>query len=170
MKKNIIVKSLLFALLILGANLLSAQLLPTISTSKEEQLLKRFVYFSMLEKDVKLAVGQKCIEFENVSDLPLLFFSEAMFTAKRAIEVHFINVNNENMVLEHNKSEDDIFFVKSRFVVGEYTKSWFVLIDGHSIILRNCSSKKYLALNREGDFYPVDELSKASRFELIHHF
>lgn len=148
----------------------SAQLVSTISTSKEEQLIKKFNHFSMVETEVDLAVGQKCVAAKNISDLPLLFFNEAVFTTSRAIEVHFMDANSENMVLEHNKSENDIFFVKSRFVTTAPRKSWFVLLDGHSIVLKNCSTKQFLALNNEGDFYPVKEVAEASRFELIHHF
>jgi hypothetical protein len=148
----------------------SAQLVNVISTSPEDQLLKKFNHFSMLETEVDLAIGQKCVKAENISDLPLLFFQEATFTPDRAIEIHFMNANSENMVLEHNKSEDDIFFVKSRFVVGNYSKSWFVLVDSHSIVLKNCATHQFLALSAEGDFYPVKEVANASRFELIHHF
>lgn len=160
----------IFIFLLLFSAQVSAQLVNTISTSKEDQLIKKFNHFSMVETEVDLAVGPKCVAAKNISDLPLLFFNEAVFTPSRAIEIHFMNANSENMVLEHNKSESDIFFVKSRFVTTAPTKSWFVLLDGHSIVLKNCSSKQYLALNDEGDFYPVVDVTEASRFELLHHF
>jgi hypothetical protein len=159
----------LFIFFLLFSAQVSAQLVSVISTSAEDQLIRKFNHFSMVETEIDLAVGQKCVKAKSISDLPLLFFKEAMFTLNRAIEIHFVGANRENMVLEHNKSEDDIFFVKSRFVVGNYSKSWFVLLDGHSIVLKNCATHKYLGLNEEGDFYPVKEVAKASRFELIHH-
>jgi len=160
----------LFASFLLFSVQVSAQLMNVISTSAEDQLIKKFNHFSMVETEVDLAIGLKCVKAKSISDLPLLFFKEAMFTPKRAVEVHLMDANSENMVLEHNKSEDDIFFVKSRFVVGNYSKSWIVLLDSYSIVLKNCASHQYLGLNEEGDFYPVKEVTKASRFELIHHF
>lgn len=160
----------LLVLFLLFSAQVSAQLVNVISTSPEDQLLKKFNHFSMVETEVDLAVGQKCVKAGNLSELPLLYFQEATFTPDRAIEIHFMNANSENMVLEHNKSENDIFFVKSRFVVGSYSKSWFVLVDSHSIVLKNCATHQFLGLNGEGDFYPVKELANASRFELIHHF
>ncbi len=160
----------LFAFFLILSTQVSAQSVKVISTSAENQISKYFNHFSMVETEVNLAVGQKCVEATNLSDLPLLFFKEATLTSKRAVEVHFMNVNSENMVLEHNKSEDDIFFIKSRFVVGDYTKSWLVLIDDQSIVLKNCATHQFLGLNKEGDFHPVKEVADASRFDLIHHF
>lgn len=160
----------IFIFFLLCSAQVSAQRVGVISTSAEEQLLKQFNHFSMVDTDVDLAVGLKCVKVKSISDLPLLFFKEATFTLDRAIEIHFMNANSENMVLEHNKIEDDIFFVKSRFVVGNYSKSWLVLVDGYSIVLENCASHKYLGLTEEGDLYPVKEVANASRFELIHHF
>lgn len=159
-----------FALFLLFSSQVSAQLVNVISTSVEDQLIKKFNHFSMVETDLDLVVGLKCVATKNSYDLPLLFFQEAIFTPNRAVEVHLLNENSENMVLEHNKSEDDIFFVKSKFVIGNGSKSWFVLLDAHSIVLKNCASQKYLGLSKDGNFYPEEELAKASRFELIHHF
>ncbi|WP_320018674.1 hypothetical protein [Labilibaculum manganireducens] len=160
----------LFAFFLLFSTQVSAQLVNVISTSAEDELIKKYNFFSMVEVESDIAVGQECVKVKNISDLPLLFFKEAMFTPNRAIEVHFMDANSENMVLEHNKSEDDIFFVKCRFVVGEYSKSWFVLLDDHAVVLENCATHKYLGLTEKGDFYPVNEVRDASRFELIHHF
>ena len=151
------------------SNSLYAQRLHNVSSSGEEQLTKKHKYFSIIETKQNLALGQKCVSSRSGSDLPYIYFQEAVFTPDRAVEIHLFDGNNQNMVLEHNKSENDIFFVKTKFVVGNYSKSWYVIVSGHSIMLKNCSSHKYLAINAKGDFYPVQERTDASHFELIHH-
>jgi hypothetical protein len=160
----------IFLFCLIQGSQLSAQTLSTVTTSKEEKIAKRIKYFSIVEKTNNYVVAQTCKQTTDLAEMPQCFLMDRMISEKRTIEIHLLNSNLEDMVLEHNEAEDDVFFVKSKFVVNERTKSWHVLMDGYSVVFRNNESGMYLAINEEGDFYPASHVDKASRFELIHQF
>lgn len=158
---------LLLPLLFLGFGAYSQ--MRNISSEVINPLDKKITPFMAVDTEFGLVLGRQPEALSTDGNGPQIYFVQDMLSLNvRLMTVYSFEPESEyEWILEDNAAENDLFFARSRFVSDRSRAKWKMLVDGGTVIFQNAATNAFLAIAEDGDVFPVNQRSKASRWKLI---
>jgi len=140
-----------------------------ISSDVINPLDKKIKAFMAVDTEFGLVLGRKPIPLSADGSGPQLYFVQDMLNLnQRLMTIYSLETAGDyEWILEDNAAENDMFFARSRFVSDKNRTKWKLLVDGSTVIFQNATTNAFLSIAEDGDIFPVNERSNASRWKLI---
>jgi len=167
-------KRILFLLVFCISTLLSSAQVTFIQTTKNNVLSKKYITFTIVDKATNYVLAKKPVKYNATDKMPTCYFtvdlpsgiSSLRYGSRRMFVIHTLQNKEQDLALENNKSEDDIFFNRARFIVNAYDKQWNIYVDNDTVLFRSKADGRYLSIDATGDYKAVKDMADASHWKL----
>lgn len=162
-------KLLLLVLFALMLSLGAYSQMRNISSDVINPLDKKIKAFMAVDTEFGLVLGRQPVQLSADGSGPQLYFVQDMLNLnQRVMTIYSLETAADyEWILEDNAAENDMFFARSRFVSDKNRTKWKLLVDGSTVIFQNATTNAFLSIAEDGDIFPVNERSNASRWKLI---
>lgn len=147
--------------------------LRTIVTSKEDALInKKYKKFIVIDEATQWVLSKNPVKFDFAKKMPVHYFTTPIPGKLRFFGVHSLNIDpgmdDYDWVLTNNKTEQKIFYSRSKFIVEKASMSWIFVVRGERILMKNAATGNYLKITEDGKFEIAADENSASKWKFIH--
>jgi len=170
---------ILFFLPILLIAAITIDSLFSVVTKKEDALVNhQYTRFILVDDVSGLTLGKSPITYDASKRMPINYFTlnlpQRAVNVERVFVVHTLvesqGGDDYDWVLEDNSVEKTMIFSRRKFISQKIAMYWRFIVRGERVLLKNLKTGRFLRVNADATFSPVDLEADASRWKFIHVF